>query len=265
VLCFFVKASSSEISQIVDLEGSSCSLNTSPQNYYYSYRGNTSTQEYTRTVIYHTANLNLTTDASVSAFASMFSTNLTTTSLAIAQTDFSINFISKSTFLGNFQPTTAMTSATASFQPRPSFLLSSYLPSTHTVTLSGLATNVPATAYFILASYKNITTNQITSKTTITIKPLSAPSEDQIASCKDGSGFAAVQCRRVAMLVGQSYSFAWGNLADNSVYAMYYTYANQYPQRPIFYGGVHSQLIFTTSHHPHLLLALALLLSLLMF
>lgn len=37
LLCFFVKASDSEITQIVNLEGSSCSLNTSPQNYFYNY------------------------------------------------------------------------------------------------------------------------------------------------------------------------------------------------------------------------------------
>jgi len=41
VLCFFVKASNSQINQILDLEGNSCSLNTSPQNYFYKYKGNT--------------------------------------------------------------------------------------------------------------------------------------------------------------------------------------------------------------------------------
>ena len=45
---------------------------------------------------------------------------------------------------------------------------------------------------------------------------------------------------------------------------MHYTYANQYPQRPVFYGGVHTQYIFTTNHQSHLTLLLALVMLLLL-
>lgn len=43
VLCFFVKASESKINQVVDLEGRSCSLSNSAQNYNYLYKGTTQT------------------------------------------------------------------------------------------------------------------------------------------------------------------------------------------------------------------------------
>jgi|688.fasta_scaffold337010_1 hypothetical protein len=41
MLCFFARASSSKIYQIVDLEGRSCSLTSSAQNYNYKYNGTT--------------------------------------------------------------------------------------------------------------------------------------------------------------------------------------------------------------------------------
>lgn len=108
LLCFFVKASNSEINQIVDLEGSSCSLNTSPQNYYYQYNGNT-TNQFSSTIIYHIASQNLTSDASISAFNSLFSSNtLSLASVSLAQTSFSINFIGTSTLLTPFDPMTAI-------------------------------------------------------------------------------------------------------------------------------------------------------------
>jgi len=125
-------------------------------------------------------------------------------------------------------------------------------------------TSHSATIYFILVTYKTITTNQITSTTNITIRPLVIPSEEQVASCVDGSGYPAIQCRRVVMLSGMTYSFDFGSLAENSVYAMHYTYSNQYPQRPVFYGGVHTQYIFTTNHETHLTLLLSLILVIFM-
>lgn len=103
VLCFFVKASESEITQIVNLEGSSCSLYTSPQNYFYTYNGNTTTNELSSTYIYHTSDRNLTSDASTTAFSALFDSNgITSASLSLAQTQFSINFISRSYFVGTF-------------------------------------------------------------------------------------------------------------------------------------------------------------------
>ena len=41
MLCFFARASSSKIYQVVDLEGRSCSLTSSAQNYNYKYDGTT--------------------------------------------------------------------------------------------------------------------------------------------------------------------------------------------------------------------------------
>ena len=49
------------------------------------------------------------------------------------------------------------------------------------------------------------------------------------------------------MLSGVTYTFDFDNLLADSVYEVYYTYANEYPLRPIFYGGVQSQHIFTTN------------------
>lgn len=119
LLCFFVKAANSEIDQIVSLEGSSCSLNTSPQNYYYSYTGNTTTNQYSNTIIYHIASQNLTSDASISAFNSLFSSNtLTAASRSLAQTYFSINFISSSTLLTQFDPMASIQLSSSTQQPQ---------------------------------------------------------------------------------------------------------------------------------------------------
>lgn len=81
------------------------------------------------------------------------------------------------------------------------------------VTVSNLMASSPGTVYFVLVSYKNITTNQITSTTNITIRPLVIPSEEQVASCLDGSSYPAIQCRRVVLLSGMTYSFNFDNLA----------------------------------------------------
>jgi len=50
---------------------------------------------------------------------------------------------------------------------------------------------------------------------------------------------------------------------ENSVYALHYVYANQYPQRPIFYGNVQTSYIFTTNHEGFLAAIAAVLLLLL--
>jgi hypothetical protein len=187
VLCFFVKASSSEINQIIDLEGSSCSLNTSPKNYYYAFTGNTTTNQYQNTIIYHIASPNLTSDVSISAFNSLFSSNvLTAASLSIAQIQFSINFINTSYLLSSFDPLTAIQLASANEQPQFSFTVQNYQASSHKVSITNIQSTLPSTMYFILVSYKNITVNKISSKTNITIKPLVTPTNSQIASCVDG-------------------------------------------------------------------------------
>ena len=246
------------------MEGSSCSLNTSPQNYYYNYGGNTTSLEYTKTIIYHTSSPNLTTDASVSAFSSLFDANgITSASLATAQTDFSINFIGASSFIGTFDPMTAIQASAVEFQPSVSFVVNSYVKGTYKVTVSNMVSNIPTAVYFVLVSYKNITTNQISSTTTITIKPLAIPSAEQVASCVDGGDYPAVQCRRVMLLTGTTYSFDFSSLVENSVYAVHYVYANEFPQRPIFYGAVQTKYIFTTNWEPHTGVAVVMVLLLL--
>jgi len=201
-------------------------LNTSPQNYFYKYNGNTTTSEASSTIIYHTANLNLTTDASISAFNSLFDNNgITSGSLTLAQTQFSINFVNSSKFIGTFQPLDAINSVSA-FQPSISLTINTYTPSTYQIQVTNISSNIPSSIYFILVSYKNITTNQISSKTTISIRPLVTPTSDQIASCVDGADFAVLQCMRVVMQAGANYSFAFTNIVENSVYNVYYTYAN---------------------------------------
>ena len=141
----------------------------------------------------------------------------------------------------------AMTSSSSSFQPQISLTINDYTPSSYQIVVSGISSNIHSSVYFILVSYKNISTNQITSKTTIIIKPLITPTSDQIASCIDGAGFTALQCMRVVMQAGNSYSFKFTNIVQNSVYAIYYTYANEYPQRPVFYGSVKSRQVYTVS------------------
>lgn len=140
---------------------------------------------------------------------------------------------------------TAINLASSSFYPQISLNVQSYTPGTFKVYITGISSNVPATLYLILVSYKNITTNQITSKTSISIKTLVTPTNSAIASCIDGSGATAVQCMRVVMLTGTSYSLTISNIVENSVYALQYTVANEYPLRPVFYGNVQTQYIFT--------------------
>lgn len=140
----------------------------------------------------------------------------------------------------------AINAGLSSFQPSVSFVVGDYVKGTYSATVSNLKTSVPATIYFVLVSYKNITKNQIKSTTTISIRTLVTPSQDQIASCTDGAGVAAIQCHRVAMIEGSTYSFSFKNLVENSVYALHYAYANEYPERPIFWGQVKTQYIFTT-------------------
>lgn len=165
------------------------------------------------TIIYHTANVNLTTDASISAFNSLFDNNgITASSLSLAQTQFSINFVNVSTFIGNFQPMDAITASSASFQPQISLTINNYIPSSYQIVVSDIKSNIHSSVYFILVSYKNITTNQISSKTTISVKPLIVPTSDQIASCIDGAGFTALQCMRVVMQAGSTYSFKFTNI-----------------------------------------------------
>ena len=95
------------------------------------------------------------------------------------------------------------------YQPSVSFTLADYVKNSFRVQVTNLRSSLPSTIYFVLVSYKNITTNQISSTTTISIRPIVTPSEDQIASCTDGQQAAVVQCRRVVMLPNTDYSFSF--------------------------------------------------------
>jgi hypothetical protein len=74
------------------------------------------------------------------------------------------------------------------------------------------------------------------------------PTSDQIASCVDGTNYAAIQCMRVAMSSGNIYSVTFGNIIEDSVYVLYYTIANEYPLRPVFFGNVQRQFVITSSY-----------------
>ena len=186
------------------------------------------------------ANKNLTSDASISAFAGLFDSNgLTTASQTTANTEFSVDFITSSTLLSSFTPISALQTASG-FTPTVSLTVDPYTYNSRVVTISSITVSLPSSLYMILVSYKNITTNQISKKTNITIKPVVTPSNEQVASCKDGSGQVAVQCQRIVMLSGSTYSLTLSNMVDDSVYAMHYVLANEYPERPVFYGSVNT-------------------------
>lgn len=78
--------------------------------------------------------------------------------------------------------------------------------------ISNIQSTLPSTLYFILVSFKNITKNQISAKTNITIKPLITPNNSQIATCVDGEGNPALQCFRVVMQAGTTYTTTITNL-----------------------------------------------------
>lgn len=150
-------------------------------------------------------------------------------------------------------------------QPQFSFTLQSYTPKTYQVQITNIQSSLPSTLFFILVSYKNVTKNQISSKTNITVKPLITPTNSQIASCLDGENNPALQCLRVVMLAGSTYSATLTNLVESSVYTLYYVVANEFPLRPVFYGKVQSQYIFTTVWEGYLqLLLIVMSLSLLL-
>jgi hypothetical protein len=114
--------------------------------------------------------------------------------------------------LTSFEPMDAIQLSTASEQPQFSFTLQNYQAKTYQVQITSIQSSLPSTLYFILVSYKNITINQISSKTNITVKPLITPTNSQIASCLDGQNNPALQCFRVVMLAGSTYSTTIPNL-----------------------------------------------------
>jgi hypothetical protein len=97
-------------------------LNTSASNYNFDYNGSMSTNELTSTFIYHISDMNLTTDPSSSSFAALYDANgITNTSKAMALANFSINYISKSTFIGSYDPMDMIKMTSAQFIPTLTF------------------------------------------------------------------------------------------------------------------------------------------------
>lgn len=75
----------------------------------------------------------------------------------------------------------------AAFQPNVQMTFQSYVFGSKNIIIHDISSSVPSVVYMVLVSYKNITKNQITKKTSITIKPVITPTSSQIASCKDGN------------------------------------------------------------------------------
>jgi hypothetical protein len=102
--------------------------------------------------------------------------------------------------------------AANSFKPTVTLIFQPYTPKSYVIQVTNIQTDLPSSIYFVLVSYKNISTNQITGKTIISIKPKVIPTTDQIASCLDGTNAPAVQCSRIVMLSGQNYSLSLTSL-----------------------------------------------------
>lgn len=199
ILCFFVKEVAAKITNIVDLSGSSCSLGNSPQNYYYTYPGQSFSYQTTATTIYLISNPEVTTDASVSAFASLFDPSnqtITSASLSLALSDFFINYIGSGYFRGTFDPIVAEEMGVgftqSTYFDTPTF--SNGVITINNVRLSGIGA-----VYFILQLQKQIFYNNITGETNITIKMDSQPTTEQIFNCHDWNGASVVGCARAVL------------------------------------------------------------------
>jgi hypothetical protein len=170
ILCFFVREVSAKITHVVDLDGSSCSLGTSPQNYYYSYPGSTFSYELTGTTVYLVSNPEVTTDGSVTTFRNMFdsATNaLTTASFSNALSGFSINYMSSGTFQGTFDPISAQ-NMSSGFTQKAYFDTPVY--SNGVITIPKVRLDRIGSVYLILQIQKQIFYNNITGDTNITIR-----------------------------------------------------------------------------------------------
>lgn len=177
VLCFFVKASESEIDQVVDLEGHSCSLSNGLENYNYAYSGSTISSEKTETVIYFITNRNLTTDPSVALFSSIYDSNgIKATSLSYALSAFAINYIDSSFKVSTFDPLDVIT-PTSAFRPSFSHDDPTYNNKTQVITINNLYLSTPGAVYFILTFHKKIIFNGITGAADISIQSAVKPTQ----------------------------------------------------------------------------------------
>ena len=200
ILCYFVKTSQSHITQIISLEGKSCSLNNSASNYYFNFPGQVNTNELSSTIIYHISDQNLTTDPSNSAFTAMYdASGLTNSSLAAALSDFSIAYINTSYSLGNFDPLDPITFANDNFKPVALFDIQSYQSGSSTITIKNVHLSKAGSVYFILTPYKKLIRDQIAGHTDIEIRPLIIPTVEQILNCLDGYNATTLSCQRTVL------------------------------------------------------------------
>jgi len=96
VLCFFTSSSSTNQYYLADIEGNSCGSRQVTNNFY-TYSGSSFTTEKLGTLIYLVTNPNIIgTDPSPVAFTNLFGagSTLSTTSLNLAQTNYSITYLS---------------------------------------------------------------------------------------------------------------------------------------------------------------------------
>ena len=134
------------------------------------------TNELTSTIIYHISDMNLTTDPSSSSFAALYDANgITNTSIAMALANFSINYISKSTFIGSYDPMDMIQMTSAQFIPALTFTVEDYVRSTNKLRLLNLRLSYPGSVYLILTPFKQMSKDQITGNSIIKIRPLITP------------------------------------------------------------------------------------------
>ena len=120
--------------------------------------------------------MNLTTDPSSSSFAALYDANgITNTIIAMALANFSINYISKSTFIGSYDPMDMIQMTSAQFIPALTFTVEDYVRSTNKLRLLNLRLSYPGSVYLILTPFKQMSKDQITGNSIIKIRPLITP------------------------------------------------------------------------------------------
>lgn len=172
-------------------------------------------------------NKNLTTDPAVALFSSIYdSDGITAASLASAQSSFSINYIASSYFQNTFSPPTAIAASSSAYRPEVSFDEPTHSSSSLVLTLSNVKLTQTGTVYMILTFNKRIIYNDITGHVDIEIREAVTPSSSNIFNCQDAYGDAPLECKRIALIKGQSRTVTFSNVSLDSMYIVYYTVAN---------------------------------------
>ena len=190
------------------------------------------------------------TDPAVAAFRDIYDENDNTikaTSLSLAQSSFSVDYIQASVFLTTFDPLNAIEASTSAFQPSFSYSSSAYTSSSNQYTINSMKLSEAGSVYFILVFNKKITNNTITGHTDIEIRPAVVPSGEQIVNCLDGENRTPLDCRRVVFMKNVPRSVTFTNITSNQVHLLYYVVANEYPLRPVLTSSVSNFTIDSSS------------------